>query len=214
MWTVDAIKAEIESFIEYANEIVGDIPSAKDVPVEIDGRLSKTMAYFMWETVDGKLVPNKFKFAKNLFLDYNKEQIIDTIKHEIVHYIVNLRYQKNMGHNETFLQFCKILGVSQEIYFKESPNKVVVPPRYNIKCGDCGAIILRKKMGQDRALEILTDCQCGRCKSKFKFIYDSKLDEVMYVVHNERKNILISDCREIYEEDNGMIFEDTFGRLK
>lgn len=210
MWTVETIKSEIKSFINYANEIVGDIPSAKDVPVEIDGRMTKTLGYFQFEQSrkTGKIVPCKFKFAKKLFEYYNRKDIIDTIKHEVIHYIVTLRYQKDMQHNEVFKQFCRVLGVNDAQYFKAKPIKPIpkIEPRYIIKCKNCGAIAKRKKMGDDRAFEILANCRCGNCHGEFNYIHDTKTDEILYLDDVGGLGMSVfADDRETYEEMFGRI---------
>lgn len=211
MWTIERIKSEIESFIDYANEIVGDIPSAKDVPVEIDGRMKRTLGYFSFE-IDKKaktVTPSKFKFAKILFEYYSDEDIIDTIKHEVVHYIVTLRYQKDMQHNEVYKQFCRALGVKYDIYFKGKPIKPIKKekPRYKVKCGKCGAVATRKKMGDDRAFQILANCHCGNCSGSFKYIHDTKEDEILYLydLGGRTGTTVMYDDREIYEETHGRI---------
>ncbi|HSQ87984.1 SprT-like domain-containing protein [Romboutsia sp.] len=192
MWTIDKIQSEIVSFVEYARTVVGDIEDVTNVPVEISNRMSTTKGYFQFKYIrnnKGKVVkiePLKFKFAKILLENYHNADIIELIKHECVHFIVDTRYNVNCGHNKVFKKYCRMLGISDETYFTADPREdapiaepklIKKPHRYIGRCQKCEKEYYRKVMRKSTLENWVNWCHC-QCGGKLHVI-DMK-ENVLY----------------------------------
>ena len=117
-WNLERIQKEIYVFTQHTREILGeDIYEVTNklvkCPVEISTRMTRTKGSFEFECRrrNGEVIdvkPLKIKIAKYLLDNYHDKDIIETIRHECVHFIVNVYKRKNMGHNKTFKQFCQM----------------------------------------------------------------------------------------------------------
>ena len=196
MWTVERIKKEMIEFMDYASEVLeleNETPDITKIDVKISGRMTKTKGMFTFstKTVLGEeiLTPIEFKFAKHLLENYSDEDILETIKHEVVHFIVNTRYNKNMGHSEVFKTYCRVLGTSDETYFtasiKEGGKEIITRKkqhRYECVCQECGRVYNRKVMRKDGIEDMLwwSWCACGSDKKSELHVIDTK-EKVVYV---------------------------------
>ena len=129
-WNLERIQNEIQAFQEFAREVIGNtkgVESLTNCPIEISKRMTKCKGKFEFDyLVSGKKIvgvkPLKIKIAQVLLNEYYDEDIVETIKHECVHLIVNVDEKKNMGHNAIFKMYCRKLGVSDETYFTAVPK--------------------------------------------------------------------------------------------
>lgn len=177
VWNLERVKHEIHTFAEHAREILGDIDAIeqlKNCPVEISKRMTVTKGEFEFKSLRThskvvKIIPLKIKIAQFLLDNYYDEDIIDTIRHECVHLIVDVYKQDSMGHNDTFKQFCQMLGVSDETYFTAQPKTDIIEKtrtlkiRYIGKCTKCNKEFKRKIMKKDTIHGWLyySTCTCG-----------------------------------------------------
>lgn len=86
-------------------------------PVIIDGRLTRTWAsaHFRRNNVTGKIELKCFKFAKRFVSgDYREEDIINTIKHELIHWYTNIIENKSCGHDWRWKNNCIKYGIKAE----------------------------------------------------------------------------------------------------
>ena len=141
------------------------------------GSISRAMGRFTFiEKNNGELEAKDFKFSHKLFENYPEEVIIDTIKHEYIHYLMILIYKKNMKHNSVFKAHCRLLGVDDETYFNATSIKPT--KRYVVDCINCG----RTSISRDRYSSLLKgivagEYLCSKCKCNHLRVYDYKLNE-------------------------------------
>lgn len=98
MWDENKIR---DYMLEVANKMTARdrdivLKDVETLPIKIDGRLTKNMAYVsMSIDIETKEVINavQFKFSKRLFY-YNDDEIKHVIEHELMHLLVNLKYKK------------------------------------------------------------------------------------------------------------------------
>lgn len=86
-------------------------------PVIIDGRPTRAWAsaHFRKNNVTGKIELKCFKFAKRFVSgDYMEEDIISTIKHELIHWYSNISENKSCGHNYIWKNNCIRYGIKAE----------------------------------------------------------------------------------------------------
>ena len=199
-WNLERVKHEIHVFAEHAREVIGNIDGVKQLeecPVEISSRMTRTKGFFEYEYKrrSGKIIgvkPLKIKIAKHLLEQYHDEDIIDVIRHECVHHIVDIYTKgKSRGHDEIFKRYCRKLGVSDETYFTAKPKvetlqtPKTLPVRYIGKCTECGHEFPRKVMKRDTIHTWLyyATCTCGG-----KLHVKDLKKEIVYM-QNEYKNL-------------------------
>lgn len=86
-------------------------------PVIIDGRLTRAWAsaHFTRNRITRKIELKCFKFAKRFVNgDYKEEDILDTIKHELLHWYTNITENRSCGHNYIWKNNCIKYGVVAE----------------------------------------------------------------------------------------------------
>lgn len=200
VWNLERVEQEVQIFADIAKNILGDIKAIEELrkcPIEISNRMTRTKGQFNFKytTVQGKIVsikPTKIKIARYLLDNYYDKDIVETIRHECVHLIVDVHFQKNMGHNKTFKQFCQMLGISDETYFTASPKTNVVEVvkrmdnRYVGKCQCCGHEYYRKQLRQSTLNNWIKYCYCHKCQGKLH-ITDTR-DKVVYM-QDSRGNV-------------------------
>ena len=134
-----------------------------DIPIEINGRLRRSLGRYC-TTIDYE--PLRIEIARYL-IEYGTEfAILDTLKHELVHYAMHLLGRPfDDGHPE-FEAELRRLGI-------HSTNTLAVGKRYIMKCDECGevsetGIISHIKKPQ----HYRTKC----CKSSYTYIGDAIYD--------------------------------------
>ena len=206
IWNLETIKHEIHVFAEHTKNVLGEeiewvVEELVNCPVEISKRMTRTKGMFQFNYVrkGSEIVaikPTKIKIAQYLLDNYNDVDIIDVIRHECVHLIVDVYKKKSMGHNKTFKQFCQMLGVSDETYFTAKPKTEVVDKpktldiRYIGKCQGCGYEYYRKQLRQSTLENWIKYCHCHECKSKIH-ITDTK-ENVVYMQDTNGKILKVS----------------------
>lgn len=120
--------------------------------------------------------PLGIKISKSLLNDYRDEDIIQTIRHECVHFIVNVYKQENHGHDKIFKQYCRMLGISDETYFTA---KSKVEERYIGKCQKCGYEYRRNRLRKSTFENWIHNCHCHKCHGELHII-DTK-EQVEYM---------------------------------
>jgi predicted SprT family Zn-dependent metalloprotease len=86
-------------------------------PVIIDGRLTRAWAtaHFIRNRSTRKIELKCFKFAKRYVSgDYKEEDIVNTIKHELVHWYTNITEGYSCNHNYIWKENCVRFGVVPE----------------------------------------------------------------------------------------------------
>ena len=105
-WSIENIVKMMKEDIRKYNELTGN-KAVFEIPVEFNGRLKTTLAYFQYSNESAR----KISIGKVIFEDqYTDEQRIDTLKHELAHYIAYQIYGPGQGHNENWASICNKIG--------------------------------------------------------------------------------------------------------
>lgn len=75
MITINELKAHANEFLEEHYNM------SLDIPIKLNGRLTRSLGRFIYSR-QGKSI----ELAKRLLMYYNKEEILDVLYHELVHY--------------------------------------------------------------------------------------------------------------------------------
>ena len=214
-WNLEKVQKEIHIFAQHAREVLGEeiywvADKLEICPVVISTRMTRTKGQFEFECKrkNGEVVginPLRIKIAKHLLDNYHDKDIIETIKHECVHLIVDVYKRKNMGHNKTFKQFCQMLGVNDETYFTAEPKtepKAKTPSRtseyrYIGKCQKCGNEYHRKRMSQSTLENWIHYCYCSECKGELHVIDTKENVEYMKGSYANIKMVSLSGNKKI-----------------
>lgn len=124
---------------DYIDEIIKpEFPDKIDIPVKIDGRLRKSLGYFMYNKYNEENILIKFnrRLLNNI---YSISYVEDVIKHEIIHYYCFLKGLRNDPHGKLFqescLKFgCNLTGVTGDVEYSTTANL------YETICTRCGKI--------------------------------------------------------------------------
>lgn len=176
MWNEYSIRKFMNEFIIEC-EIKLDRSIKKiEIPIEISSRMTKTLGCFLFRQCDDYIEPIKFKFSKTLLENYSYEDVVQVIKHEIVHYIANTYYGKNVNHDPRFKLHCKILNIDDKATIKIVPINGTIVKRYEVICENCKKTIAKyQRMSRDKKINILCgQYRCSICKKHELSIYDNK----------------------------------------
>lgn len=150
-------------------KIVNDILSNNgfdfEVPVSINGRLSTTLgrARFSVNPNTGRYRAVDIELSKNLLLTAKDEDIINIIKHECAHIIIQHGATQNYGHNNKFKEVCARLNCS----FDEPACAPQIANydnfKYVMECKNCGHKegFARKR----KFFDVINLCVCSSCRA-------------------------------------------------
>lgn len=161
---VEMIRREMVSFVEGMNKEHRDLilEYVQNTPITISNRMTTCLGRVSSLRSTGK--PVELTFNKK-YLEYGeKEEVIDTIHHEVIHILANVYSNAMVGHNETWKRFCRTYGVNDsrtansnymEEYKKANPTattssnktKTVNTPtsyKYHIICSECGEVVTKR----------------------------------------------------------------------
>lgn len=115
-----------------------------DVPVEVNGRLKRSLGRVRFEIKRGKCYPERIEFSRDFLLADNEEQIRETIAHEMAHYFVLLDTRKDHGHDEVWKNWAVRLGARPKATTRwEATGLPAKEFKYIAVCSRCGKIVGR-----------------------------------------------------------------------
>lgn len=133
-WTVNDIERSLKNIAKKAGI------SVDGIPVSISKRMSRTMGCCYYIVEDGKIRTTGFKFA-NCLVDgtYPENVVKEAIIHEYAHHYINTKTNKSQKHNDLFKSTCKMLGISDDVYFKYSEIYKIksIKYKYIVSCTNC-----------------------------------------------------------------------------
>lgn len=147
--------------------------------VAYNGRLTRSLARCLTRNTwkNNQLVkaePFKLEFGKDILNASDKEELRQTVLHELAHAIANKRYNANCGHDSRFKEVCREIGCVDDkaTVKKESLESVEKRYKYVVTCSTCGQqFYYSRKNNFIRALlnnDSYIPCNCGKCqKDKF-----------------------------------------------
>ena len=133
----------------------------REIPVLLNGRLTRTMGRVTCNWVNEVLVPEKVEFSKQLIETATDESIHQVILHEAAHAIVAETTGKSHGHDWVFKDMCGKLGCGLDKASGDVDRIVEVKNKYDLICPNCGVI-----GGFSRMCKTVREpqyCGCKRC---------------------------------------------------
>lgn len=161
MWTIDRIKGELQKLCAADHIIL-------DVPVSINGRLTRAMGRVCYEVISDIYVPKRIEFSRNLIENASDEDILQVIKHEYVHYFLMTEDPTvNHHHDAVFKRKCAEIGCTHDkaSRYVEGFRDAEAKSKYEVWCDDCNDII-GTYARKCKTLNNIAYCTCGRCGSK------------------------------------------------
>jgi predicted SprT family Zn-dependent metalloprotease len=136
-------KSEKE-FIDLFNKIsLKDFNWKCNIPISINTRLYSTLGQYVYDRYT--LEPLCFEFSLEMINGRQSlKEVINTIRHELVHWYTDTTTKKNNGHNDLFRENCKKFGVTDiEIY--EPRKRLPKDKYYEAKCLGCNRVVAKCK---------------------------------------------------------------------
>lgn len=157
--------------IEQVRKICAEIAVSRgvelSVPIERNCRLKTTFGRVKYKIECGKCIPEKIEFS-DAVISGDEEFLMDTIKHEMAHYIILKRTGENHGHDKIWKDEALELGCCPKAYVKNCDIKLDREPyRYEVVCDNCGKVIgryRRRSKVTKKPLKYRSNC----CKANIK----------------------------------------------
>lgn len=164
-WTVETLTEKCKEVCARA-----DIPFT--IPVQINGRLTRTLGRFMY-TMNQKtelLTPVRIEFSRQLLQTATDASIISVIEHECAHYLVAVKTGMQHGHDKVFQAACALIGCTNDKPRTQVERTVAVRSKYEVWCDVCHEVV-GEYARWCKTLENIDYCTCNKCKqSKLKVI--------------------------------------------
>ncbi|HSQ87982.1 SprT-like domain-containing protein [Romboutsia sp.] len=110
-WTVERIREEMNKFVDVFNKTFECEVGYTSLPIYIDKRLVRCDGYLKHRKVCNITVGMMFTFGESFLVNNTDSIIIEKIRHEYLHYLMILKYNKHIGHNDIFEMHCRKLGI-------------------------------------------------------------------------------------------------------
>lgn len=183
---VQDIREFLNQNIEQYNKTYGEnIPLLKEDMVGINGRLSRSLGRFVFEMEriskcginKYKVNPLRIEFSRRYLLNGSDDSFLNTILHELAHYISNVKHQDNCEHDIRWQEVCRRLEM-KEVSRIASISSLENPKRYMIICANDGVVGSRNRLTKELRIGIqLGWYSCNKCKSSELYLYDMKEKE-------------------------------------
>jgi len=106
-------------------------------------------------TEDGGSTPSELRLSKRILSLLPREEVIDTILHEIAHFIAGV----HNGHNEAWRAACVRVGANPERTADIGGDVRAAVSKYRLTCEECG----QEHYMNRRPKYAYTDYRCGSC---------------------------------------------------
>lgn len=138
MYNIERLKADFIEACELANV------EFDNIPIEMNGRLTRTLGRVHWTRSNGDITPIKVDFSKHFIENSTDECIRSVVFHEAAHYIAIKRTNEDHGHDNVFKGICKEIGYEEmgSTHTKvESLRSAKSYHKYDIICPHCGQVV-------------------------------------------------------------------------
>jgi predicted SprT family Zn-dependent metalloprotease len=152
---------KIEARCKELSATVGD---TFDIPVQLNGRLTRTLGRVHQEKRNGKWHSVKMEISKALLATATDESVCSVIDHEWAHYYVTKLTGESHGHDAEFKKVCAMIGCSNDGVVTKVERTVADEKisKYVVYCPTCGeAIGYFSRMCS--TLQHIDECTCKRC---------------------------------------------------
>lgn len=175
------IRKEMVNFVKSMNENHKDaiLPIVEEIQIDISPRMTSTLGQVTFSRRD--LAPVKTTFNKK-YIEYGeKEDVIDTIRHEVIHILANAIFGANIGHSEKWKRLCVLYGVqpnsSKNTNYRENYERVngdtkkakpTTPTtyKYHIICSECGKIVAkRQRLSESLLKRYVSSCHSAELQA-------------------------------------------------
>ncbi len=170
--SIESIREFMNDIIEYYNVMYGTDVELIDFEVSINGRLTRSLARYGFSiTTYGTIIPRHIQFSKAI-LCQEDDVLINTIKHELAHYIVTYLEQENCNHDYRWQKVCKEIGMED---ISSTTRIKGITRRYLVICKNDGIVAKRDRLTSSLKGYVTSgDCCCAICKNDKLMIYDTK----------------------------------------
>lgn len=114
-----------------------------DVPVKFNNRMRSTLGRVVYDVRYGEVVPNKIEFSTFMVNEYADDIILNTIRHEMAHYLVTKDTHENHGHDQLWKLYAIRLGCDPEARTKARAKDALKDVKYVTYCSKCGQVLGR-----------------------------------------------------------------------
>ena len=121
---------KVKQLEEIANEFLEEYGMTLKIPIVINNRLRKLMGAFVYTNSE----PVRIEIAGDMIKYAHSDFIIDTLKHELIHYALYEMKQPFDDKDQNFINECNRLGVTLS-----GTNYVGLG--YEVKCCSCDQIL-------------------------------------------------------------------------
>ena len=153
----------IERIVEVASRYAAKVDVEFDIPVFINGRLTRTLGRVFQQNINGTYVPTKMEISRQLLQTATDESIESVISHEVAHFIVAKQTGEKHGHDEAFKLVCAKIGCTNDGYATKVERTVEAKDKYEVFCPKCGKISGYSRMC--KTLKYIDQCYCKRCNN-------------------------------------------------
>lgn len=110
------------------------------VPISLNNRLTRSLGRFIYKRSQLKNIKEPLGIEiSSKFLKYNSnEDVLDTLKHELIHYALFMLDEPFLDHDKKFIETCKKLGVGL------TGSKTLKSPKHEYKCPH-GCLVTRHR---------------------------------------------------------------------
>lgn len=138
------------------------------IPVQVNGRLSKTLGTYEFKIKNGKVIPLRIQLSKELVQYGSRHFIYFILKHELCHFVLSHLGQPFKDKEDVFETELKRIGA-----FSSKKIRVL----YRIQCTCCGEVFAFE--GKKSAKEALKHSLClCEVPSLIKYdVYYQKVDK-------------------------------------
>ena len=166
----------IDKFNEEYNENISHI----DFPI-VFNRRHHNRGYYRFRKIE--YTPIEFGFSLYMLEDENKENVKQTVLHELAHYITSEIHQDNCNHDSRWEETCRKLKM-KEISAKHrmTLDETLKSYRYHVYC-TCNLekpVALYHQMRKDTLAKFERNAyRCNKCGNSDLVVIDTKMNKVL-----------------------------------
>jgi SprT-like protein len=145
--------------IEVANEFLKNYNMTLDVPIKFNTRLKRVLGRVIIKKSNGIYRASEIQMSVDFLQNHPKENIIDVLKHELVHYVLCTQQKPFQDGHPVFEGELRKHGIKSTNFFPQYGQL------HSYKCEDCGMKIERK-----RKLVKTAYCSCSQRMGNLKYL--------------------------------------------
>ena len=145
-------------------ELSASVGDTFDIPVVLNGRLTRTLGRVHQQAVGGKWHSTKMEMSKALLATATDESVRSVIDHEWAHYYVTKITGESHGHDSEFKKVCAMIGCTNDGVQTKVERTVSESAMYKyvVHCSTCHEDIgFFTRMCS--TLKNIDQCTCKRC---------------------------------------------------